>query len=180
MNTKNMNPIVYFVIVLFLGELGIHKFIDGKVGKGVLYLLTCGLFGIGWIIDVIKALLAIINPPAAVQTENPMIVNGNQMLTKLRGVTNDCKNVIGLNRQDALANLNPNTPIHLELTESYSQPVYLVVTNDNGIDLGEISYERSNVLYQQYSNSSFDIRIKNITGGTGDHYYGCNVIITIR
>lgn len=83
MNTKNMNPIVYFVIVLFLGELGIHKFIDGKVGKGILYLCTCGLFGIGWIIDVIKALLAIINPPAAVQTENtPTQFNSNNSYQK--------------------------------------------------------------------------------------------------
>lgn len=30
-----------------------HKFYEGKIGMGILYLLTGGLFGIGWIIDII-------------------------------------------------------------------------------------------------------------------------------
>lgn len=38
-----------------------HKFYEGKVGMGVLYLLTFGLFGIGWILDII-ALIKKTNP----------------------------------------------------------------------------------------------------------------------
>ena len=44
MNTKNINPIVYFIIVFFFGGLGVHKFIDGKIGIGILYILTGGIF----------------------------------------------------------------------------------------------------------------------------------------
>ena len=33
-----------------------HKFYEGKAGMGILYLLTAGLFGIGWIADIISLL----------------------------------------------------------------------------------------------------------------------------
>lgn len=43
------------LIVIFLGPFGIHKFMQGKPRIGILYLCTFGLFGIGWIIDIIFA-----------------------------------------------------------------------------------------------------------------------------
>ncbi len=53
---KVCNKWVSFLLCLFLGFLGAHKFYEGKVGMGILYLLTCGLFGIGWFIDCIVLL----------------------------------------------------------------------------------------------------------------------------
>lgn len=44
---------VAFFLCLFLGVLGIHKFYEGRVLLGILYLCTVGLFGIGVIIDLI-------------------------------------------------------------------------------------------------------------------------------
>ena len=43
-----------FIICLFLGVLGVHKFKEKKIGMGLLYLFTGGLFGFGWLIDCIK------------------------------------------------------------------------------------------------------------------------------
>ncbi|WP_432629026.1 NINE protein [Brotaphodocola sp.] len=34
-----------------------HKFYEGKIGMGILYLCTGGLCGIGWIIDLIALLM---------------------------------------------------------------------------------------------------------------------------
>ena len=50
---KAKNKWVAFCLCFFLGFLGAHKFYEGKIGKGILYLFTCGLFGIGVIIDLI-------------------------------------------------------------------------------------------------------------------------------
>ena len=55
-NGRARNKWVAFFLCLFLGYLGAHKFYEGRVGLGILYLVTLGLFGIGWIIDTISLL----------------------------------------------------------------------------------------------------------------------------
>lgn len=50
------NKWVAFLLCLFLGYFGAHKFYENKVGMGVLYIFTAGLFGIGWFIDLIVLL----------------------------------------------------------------------------------------------------------------------------
>ena len=50
------NKWVAFFLCLFLGFFGAHKFYEGKVGMGILYIFTGGLFCIGWIIDTIVLL----------------------------------------------------------------------------------------------------------------------------
>ena len=47
------NKWVSFLLCLFLGPLGIHKFYEGKVLLGIVYIFTLGLFGVGVLIDLI-------------------------------------------------------------------------------------------------------------------------------
>lgn len=50
-----MSPAVEFWVTLFFGLFGVHRFLKHQIGMGILYICTCGLFGIGWIIDLAKA-----------------------------------------------------------------------------------------------------------------------------
>ena len=50
------NKWVALLLCVFLGYIGAHKFYEGKVGMGILYLFTVGLFGIGWLIDCVVLL----------------------------------------------------------------------------------------------------------------------------
>ncbi len=47
------NKVTAILLCLFLGTLGIHRFYVGKIGSGVLQLLTLGLGGIWTLIDLV-------------------------------------------------------------------------------------------------------------------------------
>lgn len=49
--------IVALILCILLGLLGVHRFYLGYNGLGILYLLTLGLFGIGWLIDIILLII---------------------------------------------------------------------------------------------------------------------------
>lgn len=44
------------VLCFFLGALGVHRFYVGKIGTGILWLVTLGFCGIGEIVDFIMIL----------------------------------------------------------------------------------------------------------------------------
>ncbi|WP_084077516.1 TM2 domain-containing protein [Demequina sp. NBRC 110057] len=44
--------LVAYVLWFFLGVFGIHHFYLGKIGRGLLYLFTAGIFGIGLLVDL--------------------------------------------------------------------------------------------------------------------------------
>ncbi|MBQ9968289.1 MAG: TM2 domain-containing protein [Oscillospiraceae bacterium] len=56
LGVRTKNKWVAFFLCLFLGYLGVHKFYEGRVGLGIVYLITFGLFGIGWFIDCLVLL----------------------------------------------------------------------------------------------------------------------------
>ncbi len=45
--------LVALLLCVFLGYFGVHRFYVGKIATGVLWLLTGGLFGIGYIVDIV-------------------------------------------------------------------------------------------------------------------------------
>lgn len=55
-STRVVSPTIELWLCLLLGWLGAHKFYAGRPGMGILYLLTFGLCGIGWIVDSVNCI----------------------------------------------------------------------------------------------------------------------------
>ena len=59
MAAESISPksrLVTSLLAWFLGGLGVDRFYLGKIGTGILKLVTGGGFGIWWVIDLIMAL----------------------------------------------------------------------------------------------------------------------------
>lgn len=52
--TSSKNRGLALVLCIFLGYFGAHYFYAGRIGMGILYLFTAGLFCIGWIVDIVR------------------------------------------------------------------------------------------------------------------------------
>lgn len=52
--TSDKSKKVALLLCIFLGPLGAHQYYVGKIGKGILYTCTFGLFFIGWFVDIFK------------------------------------------------------------------------------------------------------------------------------
>ena len=53
---REKNKWVALLLCIFLGFLGAHKFYEGKILLGIVYLCTFGLFGIGLLVDFFSLL----------------------------------------------------------------------------------------------------------------------------
>ena len=57
MATSEKKKLPAFLLCLFFGVFGIHRFYVGKVATGVIQLLTVGGFAIWWLLDLLVILL---------------------------------------------------------------------------------------------------------------------------
>ena len=67
---KRKTPALLLCILGFFGIAGLHRFYVGKIGTGILYLLTAGLFGIGWLVDFIMIAVGAFRDKAGLPLKN--------------------------------------------------------------------------------------------------------------
>lgn len=61
---RRINKAVYILITFFLGWLGVHRFMRGQIGLGILMILFGLLtFGIWWLVDFIISLVKLSSYP---------------------------------------------------------------------------------------------------------------------
>lgn len=173
-----------FLACLFGGCFGLHKFIEKKIGMGILYIVTFGLFGVGWIVDCIKYLLPLLKSapaqtvqPEPVKQETPYIF----FRFKVAGVTfkNGRKTRQAILRAFKWGDETPET-VDFEQYEYEGKPAVYVKINDqvvgnipsNCVETfleHEENYKRDNVHCDIYGGSKLD-------DGTRTNY-GCEIVI---
>ena len=50
---RKVNWILVLILSIVFGSLGVDRFVMGKIGTGILKLITFGGFGIWWLVDII-------------------------------------------------------------------------------------------------------------------------------
>ena len=56
---------IRLLLTVFGGPFGLHKFAQKKWIQGIVYLFTAGIFGIGWIVDCVLAIIALFKPASS-------------------------------------------------------------------------------------------------------------------
>lgn len=128
------------IIAIFLGWAGGYRFYKKQPVLGIIYLLTLGIFGIGWFADIFISIRAfVMGLPSKSQ----------DIECQIMGSWAECKKNKDIKRWDILQTLSVGTPLTLE-TAYYEGAPYYQVCAPNGMDLGALPKEISQDLIKNH------------------------------
>ena len=92
---------IAYILWLFFGFLGIHKFYLDKIVLGILYIFTGGLFFIGWFVDLftLPSQVDLYNlkmhniVPSNHKKQHPDQMKMDEMMAKAKGIEERLQNV---------------------------------------------------------------------------------------
>lgn len=134
------------LLAIFLGWAGGYRFYKGQKGLGVLYLLTFGICGIGWMIDVILAIIAFVKS----QQPKTMVIQ-----CQIMGAWAECNKDPQTKRPDIVMALQPGAQLVLEKSTYQGAPFYQVCI-PGGLDIGALPSKISKDLLRNYEGAHFD------------------------
>lgn len=139
------------LIAIFFGWLGGYRFYKKQFGLGVLYLLTFGIFGIGWIVDIFAAL-----------KEMPKKAKPFTMQIEIKGAFAECKKNPKIKRYAVINGLIVGTELGVEIAFYEGTPYYQLLSPD-GLDIGAFPSEISKMILNQYPKAKIKATLTNKT-----------------
>ncbi|MBR2556137.1 MAG: TM2 domain-containing protein [Aeriscardovia sp.] len=120
------------LISIFLGPFGGYRFYKKQYVLGVVYLLTFGIFCIGWFVDIFLA----IREMTGLNKE----ITGTETVM---GAFAECKKNPSKKRVEVLQSLSVGSKLTLEIDYYQGKPYYIVVDPISGLDIGSLRAETS-------------------------------------
>lgn len=164
-----------FLLTLFLGMFGVHRFRQKKYVTGLIWLFTLGLFGFGWAIDTIIALVNLLQGKQPQPAKNGDFSGGyslrRQLIksfdTVIVGTFANSDKYPDEKREDQIFRIRKNSKLQLEFWRYKGEPAYYVC--DCGTDVGNIRAGLAKILYEEYRDCEFDVTaIERVTDENND------------
>jgi hypothetical protein len=133
------------LIAVFLGWAGGYRFYKKQTKLGIIYLLTAGLFGIGWMVDIYLAIREMMK----LGSSSSAISSTEQVM----GAFAECKKDPSRKRVEIIQRLNVGDPLNLEIGFYEGAPFYMVVDPHTGMDIGALPSETSKTIRAQFQDA---------------------------
>lgn len=138
------------IIAVFFGWLGAYRFYKKQNVIGIIYFFTFGLFGIGWVLDIISAYKEYKN-----QSETPVLM----LDTRVMGAFAECRKDENKKRADVIQNMNIGDKIIMETALYQGAPFFLVVDKNSNLDIGALPKDLSRQIKGIYKNPVFEAEL---------------------
>lgn len=126
------------LIAIFLGWCGGYRFYKRQIALGIVYLCTFGLFGIGWILDIVSACKEMS------AKSKPL-----ELTIEIKGAWAECKKKPKIKREAVINGIAVGADLGVEISYYENAPFYQL-TGTDGLDIGAFPSDVSKMILKDY------------------------------